>query len=99
MGTPVVHPPRLRNPEDQFQREVKTAIKILDAPGARKVTLTDISLGVVATLVAHQLGKRPVGWLIIDKNAQADVWRAGDSTRDTIPLIASAPVVVSIQVW
>jgi|ERR1700759_2067623 len=100
MGIPVVKPP-LADPGSQTQRDTRTAIKALDAAGVRKITVHSIALGTTTVAVAHQLGKKPVGWQIIDKNAQADVWRDSTqtTTNDTIPLKASATVTVDIQFW
>lgn len=101
MGTPIVRPPAIRDREDQYQRDAREAIKQLDAPGARKITVSGVLLGTTTVLVNHQLGKKPVGWLVVSKNAQADIW--SDSTQpttsDKIPLKASATVTVDLQFW
>jgi hypothetical protein len=101
MPTPVVRPPKIQDYEDTYQRQARKAIKDLDSPGLRKVTVGPIALGVTTVLVPHQLGRQPVGWQIIDKNAQADVWRdpSGSITSDFIPLKASATVTVTLQLW
>lgn len=101
MGLPVVRPPVIRDHDDRYQREARAAIKALDTPGLRKVTVPGVGLIAGLTLVPHQLGKIPVGWQIIDIDAQATVWR--DSTvaasNDTIALRSSAPAVATIQFW
>lgn len=101
MPLQTIRPPKVRDHEDLYQREARQAIKQLDIPGARKATVKTITLGATTVLVPHQLGKLPVGWLVIDKNAQADIWRDPTIlvTNDTIPLKASATVVVDIQFW
>jgi hypothetical protein len=101
MGIPTVRLPSVRDPDDRYQREARSAIKSLDSPGIRKVTVANVTLGVATVNVPHQLSKIPVGWLVIDKNAQADVWRdtTVNQTNDTIPLKASATVVVTLQFW
>lgn len=99
MGIPVVRPPAIRDREDLYQRDARDAIKALDSPGLRKVTIKGVVLTTTALAVSHQLGKRPVGWQVIDKNAQGDVWREGDSNKDTIPLRASATVTVDLVFW
>lgn len=101
MSLPPVRPPRQRDPDDLSQRDAKSAIKQLDQPGVRKVTVTGVQLSGTTVKVPHQLGRVPVGWLVTDKNAQADVWRdiSVTSTGDTIPLKASATVTVTLQFW
>jgi hypothetical protein len=91
--------PTIRDPDDQFQRDARKAVRTLDAPGTRKVTLSKVVLGVTTVKVPHQLGRIPTGWLIIDRNANAVVWRDTSATNDYLPLKASATVTVDIQVW
>jgi|SRR5690349_22837955 len=94
-----LRPPVVDN--DPSLRQVRTAIATLNEPGVRKVTVKSVALGATTMNVPHQLGKTPVGWQVIDKNAQADVWRdpAGTVTNDTIPLKASATVTVDLVFW
>lgn len=101
MPIPTIRPPKIRDYEDQYQREAREAIKRLDQPGTRRLTVGPQALSGTTTLVRHGLGKIPIGWIIIDKNAQADVWRdpAIASTNDIIALKASGAVTVTLQVW
>lgn len=101
MPIPTVRPPKIRDYEDQYQREAREAIKALDAPGSRRLTVKGQALSGTTTLVRHGLGRIPVGWLIIDKTAQADVWRDTTQamTNDIIPLKASGAVTVDLQFW
>lgn len=101
MSIPVLRTPRIIDPGDMSQRQVRTAVKQLDQPGTRRVTVANVQLGATTTKVPHQLGKVPVGWLVTDKNAQADIWRdtSISSTGDYIPLKASATVTVTLQFW
>lgn len=101
MGTPVVRPPVITDYEDQNQRQTRAAIKSLDAPGSRKVTVRGVVISTTTVRVPHQLGRIPVGWQLVDKNAQADVWRdpTQPSTSDSIFLKASATVTCDIQFW
>lgn len=101
MPIPTVRPPRIRDYEDQYQREARDAIRDLDQPGARRLTVGPQALSGTTTLVRHGLGRIPTGWLIIDKTAQADVWRdtTQTMTKDVIPLKASGAVTVTLQFW
>lgn len=101
IGKNPVRPPSIKDTDDQFQREVRAAIKNLDDPSLRRVTVKQVALSTTTTLVPHRLGKQPVGWQISDQNAQADIWRDATLpvTGDTIPLKASAAVTVDLIFW
>ena len=93
IATPKVRPPQIRDREDQFQRETREAIVALDASLVRKVTVRDVVLPAATTVqVPHGLGRVPVGWEVVDRDAGATVFR--DPTRratpETIPLQATA---------
>lgn len=93
-----VKAPLIRDHEDQYQRDARQAIKSLDTPGLKRSTVT-VTLGVSVNNVAHQLGKIPVAWQVVDRNANAVIWRTGTANSDTIPLQASATVTVTLQFW
>lgn len=101
MGVPGVRLPPVRDYEDRYQRDARAAIKQLDSPGLRKITVPGIVLTTATSLVPHQLGKIPVGWLVIDKTAPGDVSRdpAVPQSADTIALRASATTTVTLQFW
>lgn len=101
MPLPTLRTPRIIDPGDQSQRQIRTAVKQLDQPGTRRVTVTNVKLTNVTIKVPHQLGKVPVGWLVTDKNAHADVWRdpTVPTTGDYIPLQATVDVTVTLQFW
>lgn len=58
--------------------------------------LLEIDVSTTATDFNHGLNRTPIGFLVIDKNANADIWKTG-ATRTTIQLDASASA--SIKVW
>lgn len=99
MGLPTLRPPPVRNPENLWERDARAVIKRLtDIVGLQRATAT-VTLTTGVTRVSHGLGRAPVAWQLVDKNAQADVWRNGTANSDTIPLQASATVTVTIQFW
>jgi hypothetical protein len=61
-----------------------------------KGNLLDIALTTTATAYPHGLGTTPQGFIIFDKNANADIWRTAWDDR-TITLDASA--TVNAKVW
>ena len=97
---PRVKAPTIRDHDDRYQRDARTAIKALDQPGVQRSTVV-VTLGATTVQVAHRLGKAPIAWQLVDKNAQADVWRdpTFSVTTDTIPLKASGTVTVTVQFW
>ncbi len=101
MPLPTIRPPKIRDYDDQYQREARSAIRDLDAPGTRRIVVKGQALVAGVTLVRHGLGKIPVGWAVIDKTANADVWRDTTvaTTNDVIPLRATGAVTVDLQFW
>ena len=64
--------------------------------------LEDQVIGTSTTLVSHRLGRKYRWWIVVDKNADARVWRDTTSTADTstyLPLKASAEVTADILVF
>jgi hypothetical protein len=61
----------------------------------------DIKADLSATevLVRHGLGRVPAGWTIIDKDADARVWRSSDATSVHLPLTASATVKTTVRIF
>ena len=93
-----VRPPVITDFDDQNQREVRTGIRQLDG-ATRRVVVRAVALSTTSTRVPHSLGRIPLGWQILDKNAHADVWRdtSQATTNDAIFLKASAAVTVDLQ--
>ena len=65
-------------------------IKGRHIPGVN-ITTTD-------TLVAHGLGRTPIGWIVVDQDADARIWRVKIDAQ-YLCLIASANVSVSLWVF
>jgi hypothetical protein len=72
--------------------------QFIDNPLLNGVQLTKIELGTTAVNVDHKLGRECQGWIITNKNANADVWQT-DSSKSSIVLQASANVVVDLWVF
>ncbi len=54
----------------------------------------------LSVVYPHRLGRNLVGWIIIDKNAAADVYRTNkDSPNLFLNLTASAPVTLKLWVF
>lgn len=100
MAVAPIAAPVIRDTDSLFQRDTRQAIESLAAQVVQKSTIT-VTLGTTTSLVSHQLGKKPTAWIVVDKTAQADVWRDTTQamTNDKIPLKASAAVTVTLQFW
>lgn len=86
---------------DRVQDNIERAFRpvaskeILDGRLIQGVVVTTASVA-----VSHGLGRNLVGWAVVDKNANADVWRVGTANADTLlTLDASATVTVSLWVF
>lgn len=79
-----------QNVEDAFTKVEKNTL--LD-----NVIHSDILISTSRTL-EHRLGRVPKGYLIIQKNANAQVWN-GSITETTIVLTSSAAVTVTVLVF
>lgn len=55
------------------------------------------TVGTTETKVRHNLGTRPIGWIVVDQDADARVWRSGTIGSSFLPLMASAPV--NLKLW
>jgi hypothetical protein len=99
MSATKVRPPILDDVDDRQARQVRTAIQQLTKANPKSVIVPNITLTTSTAMVPHQLGVQPSGWIVVDKTAQADVWRdtSAAATSDLFPLKASATVTVSIQ--
>lgn len=58
------------------------------------VVLTDGS-----TTFNHYLGRQMQGWIIVDQNAAASIWRSAPLNGTTLTLTSSAAVTVSLWVF
>lgn len=101
-GKNPIRPPTIRDPQDQFQREVNRSQKQANqVQQDSRVYRRNISVATTSTAVKHGLGRIPVGWQVTDTVANVAVWRDSTktSTADTIYLIGSSACVVDLVFW
>lgn len=86
---------------DRVQANVTTfadsvlGINILDGR-----LIEDVVLGTTEVDVEHKLGRDLRGWLIVDKNAQQDIWKSSTTlTKRFLSLTAAGTVTVSLWVF
>ena len=100
---PIKTAPKIRIPEDLFQRDAKVALESLGRVDILQgAHLTEIDLTTGTTQVAHTLGRIPKGFIVVDQTANVNVWRDPDKTNQRttfLYLIASADCTVSLWVY
>lgn len=87
---------------DLWQTRVKSQIDpLLSNKIIQGDLVQDASLSPGSNTITHNLGKIPVGWIVVDINASANVWRSADFDKDTLTLTSSAagPIIVSLWVF
>jgi len=65
-------------------------------PGAEG-TYVQATIGTTDTSVEHDLGRTPDGWIVIDSDTNATVWRSGD--KDSVQLTLSASAETNVALW
>jgi len=85
---------------DRALAQIERAMAVLDDANIwRNATvLKDVVLTTTAKDVAHGLNRVPQRWAVIDRNANAVVYRSGKATAESIPLKASATVTVTLVI-
>ena len=73
--------------------EVLTKIPFLDG-----VLLEDVILTTTEKLINHTLGRKPLGWIIVKKNAAQDIYESG-TTLQTRFLSLTAAGTVTVNLW
>ena len=64
---------------------------------AQKIISVTLETG--ANIINHGLGRRPLGWSILDITSAATVYRSAPFNPTTLTLTASAPVNLKIGVF
>jgi hypothetical protein len=60
--------------------------------------LENISLSIGSNVINHKLGRLPQGWIIVDKQGVADIYRSAPFNNLTLTLTSSQAVIVNIGV-
>ena len=61
------------------------------------VILSNISIGVTDTPIAHMLGRVPLGYIIIGKDGPGDIYTSASS--NSLNLTLKSTVAVTAQLW
>lgn len=58
--------------------------------------IPNVSLVTGANVINHLLGRQQVGWMIVDQNSSAAIYRSKPFNNLTLTLTSSAPSVVNV---
>lgn len=87
-----------------LDRDVQNALEglyvpvqaLLRIPLLDGVLKSDQSVTTSTATIKHGLGRRPLGWLILTKDANADVWETSRSNTD---LVLDSSATVTVDLW
>jgi len=87
----------------QLQSNVDQAVSdVIKAPILNGRLVDDVKLTSAPTRIEHKLGRKPSGYIIVKRNADAQVYDSlanEESPTLFLPLISSADVTVSIWIF
>lgn len=72
--------------------------RVIDGGLLKGRLVQNVTIGTSATQVSHGLGRKPVGWFVVDNTVSCDLYRTAWDDR-TITLTSSASVTISIWVF
>jgi len=85
---------------NKLQDNVSAAITpILTNPLNYGIILPNVEVpGAAPVTIEHKLGRQPLGWIVIDKTKQADVWKISWSDK-FITLDSSAVTSINLYIF
>lgn len=72
---------------------------VIGNPLVDGILLRNISLVNGTTMVNHLLGRKPLGWFIVDQDTGAMIYRSSPLTVTTLTLTSNAGTIVSLWVF
>ena len=93
---------RTKSPEtDNLQDNVfEWTQSVINHPLLKGRLIEGIEVTTATKTVEHKLGRSIVGWFIVNKNANADVWDAGTTDTDSTKfLVLDSTATVTIDLW
>lgn len=83
---------------NQIQQNIKDAVdSIVKNPLLDGVLVHGINLTASQNNeIAHTLSRNVIGWIVVDQNAQAQIWRGQASSSRFVNLLTSNNVTVSV---
>lgn len=82
---------------DRMQSFIKSYLQQFDDLSfLNGVFVNNVTVTTSSTSIDHKLGRQPIGWIITDKNALADVYRV--SWNDRV-IILDSSATVTLNMW
>lgn len=90
--------------EGSVERLASSVVRVLNGLAASEIIsgslITDVDLGTTAVRVAHKLGRKPLGYIVIRRDSDATVFEQVEDREDFfLNLKASATVRVNLWVF
>lgn len=82
--------------QNQWKRPIESC---LARPTNQSLLLNGVALISGATVINHLLGRKMQGWVIVDINGAATIYRSSPLNDKTLTLTSSAAVTVNIEVF
>jgi hypothetical protein len=61
--------------------------------------LQNILVSTTPLAINHQLGRKPLGWFVVDTDGAAEIYRSAPFDPKTLTLTSTAPVTISLVVF
>lgn len=85
---------------DKAQTQWKSQLDpVLSSPFNGMNILPNVALTTGANVVNHLLGRLPQGWIVLDNQGTATVYRSAPYTSTTLTLTASGATTITIGVF
>ena len=88
-------PWELANPKWAAEINPVLALPILAGNQIDNITL----VASTPKVINHLLARMPQGWFLVDKNANANIWRTTTWTTTTVTLESSANAIISLYIY
>lgn len=59
-------------------------------------TIVESTIGVTDTTLSHGLKAEPTGWIILDKDANSNIWKVSQNSKE---IVLKASASVTCKVW
>ena len=83
-----------------FQTRLKSLLDpVISNRLSQGVLVSNVSLTVGTNVLNHKLGRLQQGWILVDSNLPAVIWRSAAFTTTTLTLTSSATAAITASFW
>jgi hypothetical protein len=72
---------------------------LIENPMNNGILITGLVLASGANIINHKLGRAPQGWIIVDIQGIASIYRSAPFNSTTLTLFSSADITISLGVF